>query len=275
MSASNRILVTGGTGKTGRRIVERLKGRDVSVRIGSRSAQPPFDWTDQTTWGSVLTDIDTVYMAYQPDVAIPGAVDTIRAFTEMAVKTGVNRLVLLTGRGEEEAQRSEQIVQNSGVDWTILRASWFAQNFSESFLLEALQSDTVYLPVGDVKEPFIDAEDIADVAVAALVDDGHTGQLYELTGPRMLTVADAVAEIAGASKRPIRFAQIAREDYAAALKAQNIPENFVWLVDYLFSTVLDGRNAYLTDGVQRALGREPKDFSAYVQETAATGIWSN
>ena len=185
----------------------------------------------------------------------------------------MRRLVLLSGRGEEEAQRAEQDVMGSGIDWTILRASWFAQNFSENYLLDSVLAGEVILPAGDVGEPFVDADDVADVAVAALTEDGHVGQLYEMTGPRLLTFAEAVAEIATATGREIRYVQVPAEAYASALAEQGVPAGFVWLLDYLFTTVLDGRNAHLTDGILRALGREPRDFSAYARAAAATGVW--
>jgi uncharacterized protein YbjT (DUF2867 family) len=267
------ILVLGGTGKTGRRVAERLSRRGLRVRVGSRSGEPPFDWENRATWTLALRNMGAVYITYQPDLAVPGAVDTVRSFAELAMESGARRLVLLSGRGEEEAQRAERAVQESGADWTILRASWFAQNFSESFLLEALLSGEVALPAGNVKEPFIDAEDIADVAVAALTDDGHIGQLYELTGPRLLTFAEAVAEIGEATGRTLRYAQVSPEHYAALLRQHDLPADFAALVIYLFTTVLDGRNAHLTDGVQRALGREPRDFADYARDTAATGVW--
>ena len=261
MTSKNHVLVTGGTGKTGRRILAGLKARGVTVRVGSRSAEPRFDWTDRATWQAALTDIDSVYIAFQPDLAVPGAIETIRAFTELAVSCGVSRLVLLSGRGEEDAQQCERVVQDSGVTWTILRASWFFQNFSESFLIGSILSGAVYLPAGDVKEPFIDAEDIAAVAIAALTEDRHAGQLYELTSPRLLTFAETVGEIAVAIGRPIPYTQISPEDYVAAMEAEQTPADMVWLVNYLFTTVLDGRNAFVTDGVERALGRKPRDFS--------------
>lgn len=273
MTSANSVLVLGGTGKTGRRILERLRARGVPARSGSRSAAPPFDWENQATWPAALRDMPTVYIAYQPDLAVPGAPETIRAFVDLAVSSGARRLVLLSGRGEPEAEQCERIVQASGLEWTILRASWFFQNFSEHFLLDSVRSGMVYLPAGDVREPFIDADDIADVAVAALTEDGHAGQLYELSGPRLLTFAEAVAEIAAASGRPIGYAQIPIADYVAALEAERLPPAMIWLVSYLFSTVLDGRNASLADGVQRALGRQPRDFAAYVRETAASGVW--
>ena len=177
------ILVLGGTGKTGRRVAQQLMACGVPTRLGSRSGQPPFDWEDRTTWVPALRGVEAVYVSYYPDVAFPGAAEAIGSFARQAVAHGVRRLVLLSGRGEKEAQISEQAVQDSGAEWTMVRASWFSQNFSEGFLRDPLRSSVVALPVGDVGEPFSDVEDIADVAVAALLEDRHVGQLYEVTGP--------------------------------------------------------------------------------------------
>ena len=267
-------LVLGGTGKTGRRVARRLAALGRSVRVGSRRGTPPFDWEDEATWERALADVGAVYVSYFPDIAIPGAADRVDSFVKLALKHGVRRLVLLSGRGEDEAERAERLVQTSGADWTIVRASWFAQNFSESFLASAVQAGEVVLPVGDVPEPFVDADDIADLAVAALTEDGHTGQLYEVTGPRMLTFADAVREVAVATGREIRYVQISPAAYRAALADEGLPAGLVWLLDYLFATVLDGRNAFVMDGVERVLGRPPRDFSDYVRNAAASGVWN-
>jgi uncharacterized protein YbjT (DUF2867 family) len=266
-------LVLGGTGKTGRRVVHRLKARGLPVRVGSRSGEPPFDWEDWATWAPALRDVESVYVSYYPDLAVPGAVAAVRLFADLAVEAGVRRLVLLSGRGEEEAQRAELAVQEAGAEWTVVRCSWFSQNFSENYLLEPILSGKVTLPAGDVPEPFVDADDIADVAVAALTEDGHAGEIYELTGPRLLTLEEAVGEIARATGREVRYVPVSVEEYSSMLAEHEVPAEFVSLLTYLFSEVLDGRNAYLTDGVQRALGREPKDFANYVRDAAATGIW--
>jgi uncharacterized protein YbjT (DUF2867 family) len=272
---TGRVLVLGGTGKTGRRVAERLTARDVPLRIGSRSAATPFEWNDASTWAPVLQDIASVYVVYYPDLAVPGAADTIQAFTDQAVRSGVQHLVLLAGRGEEEADRCEQIVQASGIDWTILRPTWFNQNFSEGFLREAVLGGTVALPVSDVREPFVDVADIADVAVAALTDpERHAGQVYELTGPRLLAFPEAIDEIARATGEDIAFVPISHEAFLAALDEQGVPDDFVWLLGYLFREVMDGRNSHLADGVQRALGRPPRDFRTYADRTAAAGLWS-
>jgi uncharacterized protein YbjT (DUF2867 family) len=271
-------LVLGGTGKTGRRVVERLEARSIPVRVGSRSGKPPFDWEDRTTWAPALRGVESVYVSYYPDVAVPGAVEAVRSFADLAVKAGVRRLVLLSGRGEPEAERAELALQevvdaSAGAEWTILRSTWFMQNFSEDFMLEHVLSGEIRLPAGDVPTPFLDADDIADVAVAALTDDRHASQLYELTGPRSLTFAQAAAEIAGATGREIRYVPVSLEEHAAEAAEHGVPDEVVELLTYLFSEVVDGRNADTTDGVRRALGRQPKDFADYAREAAATGVW--
>ncbi len=272
---SGLTLVLGGTGKTGRRVVERLEARDVPVRMGSRSASPAFDWEDEGTWGPVLRDVERVYLSYYPDLAAPGAAEAVRAFTDAAMKAGVRRVVLLSGRGEPEAQECERIVGESGLAWTVVRASWFAQNFSEDYLLDPVLAGEVVLPAQDVPEPFVDAGDIADVAVEALTRDGHDGEVYEVTGPRALTFTEAVAEIGRAAGREIAFVPVSADVYAAALREQGLPEELTGFLTHLFTTVLDGRNARPADGVRRALGREPRDFAEYARDTAASGIWNS
>jgi uncharacterized protein YbjT (DUF2867 family) len=273
-NGSGTVLVLGGTGKTGRRVVERLQARGVAVRVGSRSASPPFEWKDPATWGPALAGASAVYVSYYPDLAVPGAPEAVGALADEARRQGVQRLVLLSGRGEEEAQRAEQVVQGAGLEWTVVRCSWFNQNFSEDYLLEPILEGEVALPAGDTPEPFVDTEDIADVAVAALTEPGHSGRVYELTGPRLLTFAEAIAEIGRGTGRELRSVPISVEEYAAGAAEHGLPEDVIGLVQYLFSEVLDGRNAQLADGVQQALGREPRDFADYVRETAATGVWN-
>lgn len=267
------ILVLGATGKTGSRVAARLQQQGVAVRPGHRGAAIPFDWEDSGSWQPALQDVKKVYLSFQPDLAVPGAIDTIERFCRQAVTGGVQKIVLLSGRGEDEARQAEEVVERSGADWTILRASWFMQNFSESFILDELLNGTVYLPPGEIPEPFIDADDIADAAVAALTQPGHSNRVYELTGPRLMTFEQAISEIAAASGREILYRQVPIADYVGYLREAQLPEEMVSLLEYLFSTVLDGRNASLTDGVQRSLGRPARDFTTYAADTATRGIW--
>jgi uncharacterized protein YbjT (DUF2867 family) len=266
-------LVLGGTGKTGRRIVKRLQERGIKTRIASRSASPSFDWNDSSNWVKVLESVSAVYINYAPDLAIPGATDAIQHFVDLAVTKGVKRLVLLSGRGEQEAQACEQIVQSSSIEWTIVRASWFMQNFSEGEFLSMVQDGAITLPAADVAEPFIDVNDIADVAVAALTEEGHAYEVYEVTGPRLLTFGQVAQEISEASGRDVQFIQIPKDDFNQAISDSGAPADIAWLLNYLFETVLDGRNTYVCDGVQRALGREPADFRDYAKRITARGNW--
>jgi uncharacterized protein YbjT (DUF2867 family) len=274
MKTPSPILVLGSTGKTGRRVAQRLTALGLPWRAGSRSANPPFSWEDPATWAPALRGVGAVYITFFPDVAVPGAADTVGAFARQAVQCGARRLVLLSGRGEEGAQLAEQAVQDAGVDCTVLRSTWFNQNFSEGNFLDMVRAGELTLPVGDVPEPFVDADDIADVAVAALTQDGHAGQVYELTGPRLLTFAQAVDEIARAAGRPVRNTPIPLDAFTGAMAEHGEPPEVVDLLCYLFSEVLDGRNAHLADGVQRALGRAPKDFAVFAREVAGSGVWA-
>ena len=267
-------LVLGGTGKTGRRVAQRLAALGRPVRIGTPSGTPPFDWTDEATWPVALDGVGSVYVTYYPDLAVPGAAEAVASFADLAVARGVRRLVLLSGRGEAGARRGEHALQQSGADWTIVRSAFMAQNFNESFFLEPVRAGEVAFPAGeDLAEPFIDADDIADVAVAALTGDGHQGQLYEVTGPRLLGWGQAVAEIAAAAGRPIRYLPVSLEEYASLLLENQVPADYVKMLTDVFTEVLDGRNAYLSDGVRRALGREPRDFGDYARAAATTGVW--
>lgn len=267
-------LVLSGTGKTGRRVAERLTAKDVPVRIGSRSAETPFDWTDEGTWAAALDGVRAVYVAYAPDLAVPGAPEVIAAFTKAAVDAGATRLVLLSGRGEKEAEECEDVVRAAGADWTVVRAAWFFQNFNESDFAGYVQAGHLALPVGEVPEPFVDADDIADVAVAALTEDGHAGRIYEVTGPRALTFAEAMGEISELTGREVGYSTLAPEEFGAALAAEGVPDEVTGLLNYLFTTLFDGRNASPADGVRQALGREPRDFRDFVREAAATGAWT-
>ncbi|MFI8345211.1 NAD(P)H-binding protein [Streptomyces sp. NPDC085639] len=263
-------LVIGGHGKTGRRVAEKLTAQGRQVRIGSRSGTPAFDWHEPTTWVPALEGVDRVYVTYYPDLAFPGAAEQVAEFSKVAVAHGARRLVLLSGRGEEAAEISENNLKASGADWTIVRSSWFNQNFNESFFLEPVLAGEIALPTGDAVEAFVDADDIADVVVAALTDDKHIGKTYELSGPRLLSYSDVAAELSKATGRDIKYISVTNEEYRAVLRENGLPEEFA----DLFTMILDGRNAHLVHGVEEALGRPPKDFADFAREAAATGVWN-
>ena len=178
-------------------------------------------------------------------------------------------MVQVDGRGEPEADMGEEAVRDSGADLTVLRPAWFSQNFSEDYLLEHVLSGEVALPAGDTPEPFVDADDIADVVTAALTDPRHRGVRYELTGPRALSFAEVAAELGRATGRTITYTPVDAERFAGVLRQHDLPPE----LGDVFTTVLDGRNAHPTDGVRQALGRPARDFSDFAREAAATGVW--
>lgn len=267
------ILVLGATGKTGKRVSERLTTLNIPYRSGSRNASPAFDWENSLTWADALAGIKKVYITFQPDLAIPKAAGIIQSFVELCKKSNVQKLVLLSGRGEKEAQVCENIVIDSGLDWTVVRAAWFMQNFSESIFLDPILASHMVLPKVSALEPFMDVEDIADVVIEALTNDVHSKKIYELTGPELVSFEKATAIISTAINRTIIFQEVEMEEYISLLRSYQLPEDAIGLIKYLFTEVLDGRNAFLTDDVRRVLGREPANFSEFARRTVATGVW--
>ncbi len=271
---SNKISVIGSKGKTGRRVFEKLNRKGADVAPASRSSLIPFDWYDPTTWANAITGKDSVYMTFQPDLVIPQSVEIITHFVDTAKQLGVRKLVLLSGRGSLEAVDCENIIIGSGLDHAIVRASFFMQNFSEGFWLDGILEGELVVPIVAAKEPFVDVDDIADVVVAALLDDAHNGKIYELTGPELLSFKEAVSKIAGPLGRNIKLTEVEIEDYVAMLRDYQVPEDYVWLIRYLFSELLDGRNESIKNDIEGVLKRKSSSFGEYVQRTIPTGIWA-
>jgi uncharacterized protein YbjT (DUF2867 family) len=271
---TNNVFVAGGTGKTGRRVTARLQHHARTVHPGSRTGRIPFDWARPETWAAAIGDADAVYIAYSPDLAVPQAPADLAAFGRTAIDQGVRTVVLLSGRGEPEAQDAERALRDVAPQTTVLRASWMNQNFTEGDFAGPVRAGRVTLPEVGVGEPFIDADDVADAAVAVLLSTAHQGRVYELTGPRLLTFADAVREIGAALGRDLVYEGVPLDDFTAAQTAAGVPAEIVTLIRYLFGTLFDGRNTSLSSGVQDLLGRAPRDFSTFATEAATAGAWS-
>lgn len=268
-----RILIVGSTGKTGSRVARQLEAKGLTVRHGTRRAEIPFDWEDPDTWAPALEGVAKAYVTYFPDLAFPGAVEKVADFCKVAKSTGLDHIVLLSGRGEHHARLGEEAVRASGIDYTLVRSAWFAQNFSEGYLRDPILAGVLPMPGGMIQEPIIDIDDIADVVVAALTEEGHKGALYEVTGPRLLSFADMARVLSQATGRPIQHIPITFEDFHA-----NIASSGGDFVADVFTAIaretLDGRNANVCDGVERALGRPARAFEAYAEKAAGSGAWS-
>ena len=267
-------VVIGGTGKTGARVAQRLTAVGIRTRIASRTSGTRFDWNDQTTWQPAMSGVEAAYVTYAPDLAVPESSTHIEELAELAYREGVRRMVLLSGRGEPAAQKAEQVLADTGLEWAVVRASWFAQNFSEGYLLDPIREGHLALPVGEVGEPFIDVDDLADVAVAALTRTDLLGRVLEVTGPELLTFAAAVDAISTASGRLVTFERIGLKQFSDGMAEVGVPSDVVELLRYLFAEVLDGRNQSVTGAVEEVLERPARDFTTFAAEAARTGVWS-
>jgi len=270
---SNKILVIGSTGKTGSRVFSRLQEKGVDIRPASRNSKIPFDWYNEATWTDALEGISKVYITFQPDLAVPGSLDIITNFTKAAKSVGVEKLVLLSGRGEVEAEACEKVIQHSGMAWTIVRASFFMQNFSEGFWADSILSKEFLTPITKAKEPFVDADDIAHVVVEALLDPKHDGKIYELTGPELLSFQDTINKLSIALQTDIHLIQVPVEEYKSILQTYQVPEDVIWLIAYLFTEVLDGRNESVKSDIELVLNRKPASFDSYINKAIQAGFW--
>ncbi|WP_152363130.1 NAD(P)H-binding protein [Microlunatus speluncae] len=275
------ILLLGGLGKTGRHVADRLRDHGVPVRLASRSSEQRFDWYDDNTWAAA-TGLDTAYLAPPYD---PAGLERAGQFIKQAAAGGLRRVVLLSGRGVGGPGREfevyygqlalEQAVQDSGVDWTIVRPSWFMQNFSEDLLLhDQIVAGELRWSTGDGAEPWIDTEDVAEVMINALLDPRHTGQIYSLSGPRPLTLTEVVAELAAATGRPVRYTALEPEDHVAELIRLGASREEAEALRDLLAVIRLHRSEYVSDGVQQVLGRAPRDFTDWARRTARAGVWS-
>ncbi|WP_329107778.1 NAD(P)H-binding protein [Micromonospora sp. NBC_01699] len=272
------ILVIGGTGKIGRRLVRTLRASGRPVRAASRSGERRFDWSEPSTWLPAVEGISAVYLMAPED---PKDADD---FVTLATESGVSRFVALSGRGIDQIEgdfspgmlAAEQAVRDSGVEWTIIRPNNFNQNFDEDLWRQPLRDGRLGLPIGVTPEPFVDAQDVADVAALLLTtpSDSHHGQVYDLTGPEALTFATVVATIAEAAGRSIRYDQLTPDQYRTELLAQGYPEETAAALNVMFAGMRAGHLANPTDTVRRLLRRPPTTFNTYAARAATTGAWS-
>jgi uncharacterized protein YbjT (DUF2867 family) len=210
---------------------------------------------------------------------VPGPVHEFVARAEAA---GVRRLVLPSGHGADtwgdsdfgrDMRSAEDAVRGSALEWTILRAANFAQNFDEELWHAPLLAGELALPAGEVGEPFIDLEDVADAAAAVLTEPGHAGRVYELTGPRSITFGEAVDLISRASGVPLTYKQITPAEYTAALVEEGVGEDDAHHVAEMFVLMDRGLLAGTTDELASLLGRAPRTFEDYVLRVAVSGAW--
>lgn len=265
MKPQTQHLVIGSTGKTGSRVLKGLKALGFAPKGASRKGAVTFDWEDPTSWAPALDGVDAVYLTYYPDLAVPKAPGDISKFCALAKMKGVKHITVLSGRAEPAAQVCENIIMQSGISWTVIRASWFNQNFSEGLFHRFVMEGNIALPVTTITEPFIDIDDIAEIAIASLTDERHAGQLYEVTGPELISFVDIADKFTKHLNRKTRFESISMAEFERRLNQSGVPQEAIEALVYLFGEVLDGRSESITDGVERALGRPATSFDEYIR----------
>ena len=275
--SSNLILVIGATGKTGKRVASNLIEKGVPVRDVSRSSVLRFDWGDASTWAPALEGVHAVYLVH-PGLGFPGATEQVEAFASAAAAAGVKKVVMAStpddGSEFSQAMRAaETHIVKAGLGLTSLRLRWFFQNFSEDFLLEPVRSGELRLPAGDGNEAFVDADDIAEVAVAALTDDRHLGLNYDLTGPRALSFADIAQEISAGSNHTLSYVAVDSVTYVAEQIAQQVPEEWAYSFAGLYQDIASGKLAQVSSDIETVLGKPARDFSGFVAAMAQSGVW--
>jgi uncharacterized protein YbjT (DUF2867 family) len=262
-----KVLIIGATGKTGSRVYKLLCKElpAEKVKAASRHSEIVFDWDDSATWSKALNGVSHIYLTYFPDLAVPASAKHIQDFCDLASQHNIQHITMLSGRGEPAAQACEDILINSGLNWTIVRASWFNQNFSDGFFKTFIDQRQISLPVICVREPFIDIDDIAEIVTQSIIDTSHKNKLYEVTGPELLSFDDIAQQFTAVLGKKVTFSSITPTEFASSMAAAEVPEDVTSLLNFLFTEVLDGRNEYVTDGVEQALGRKPKSFISFIE----------
>jgi len=269
-SLTKNVLIIGGKGKNGRRVAEKLKSHKFNPIVTTRTINAHveneryFDWNDSSTFGPALKNIEIVYIVH-PDTSMLGAEQQIEGLITEMMNQSVSKAVLLSGRGQASVEKCEKILMQSQLDWTVIRSAWFNQNFSEGHFLHGIRSGEVTFMADTVKEPFVDLEDLSDVVVECLIDAVHNGKIYEVTGPELLTFAEAVNVIGVKLKRNIQYQYLNQEAYRQYLKNAGLDEFIAAHMTQAFSEILDGRNENIGKGVTHVLGRDPIKFTDFVK----------
>ncbi|NYI08211.1 NmrA family NAD(P)-binding protein [Allostreptomyces psammosilenae] len=278
------VLVTGGTGTTGSRVVRMLREEAPSarVRLASRHPDPDgeradpgveavrFDWRDPLTHAAALRGADRVYLVAPVAEADPAPL--VETFLHAARRAGVRRVVALSSSAVAEGApglgRVHRMVRELFPDgWTVLRPSWFMQNFlGDHPLAEGIRRDgTMVTATGAGRLPFVDAEDIAAVAVRALLDDAPHNTAHLVTGPEALDYGTAAEIISRVSGRPVRHQPVSVAERAARYVAGGYPADFAAALAELDAAIRDGLQEEVSDVVRRLTGRPPRSFAAFAQ----------
>lgn len=232
-----------------------------------------FDWRDESTWDAALDGAEGVF------IVGPGSAsdwsDTLTRFLDAATAAGIQHAALLSARGVEfhpggAVDTAEKALQAGPVAWTILRPTHFAQNFTEAMFTPV--DGRIVAPVDDGAEPFIDVDDIAQVAAVVLTERAHDNRMLELSGPEAITFTDAAAVLAEVTGEPVRFVSESDDEHVSRLQAAGTPHGYVRWRMAMLRGIRTGADAYLSSGVDEVLGRSATRFPDWAAREAAPAV---
>ncbi|KMO84074.1 ergot alkaloid biosynthesis protein [Mycolicibacterium chubuense] len=270
------ILVTGATGNTGAPVVAGLRERGLRARAASRHPDPAdadavvFDWSDDATFAPALTDVRAVYLVAPTGAADP--VPMVRPFLEQATARGIRRVVLLSSsaveRGEPGLGEIHDLVAGLFAEATVLRPSWFMQNFVGDHPLARSIRETreIVTATGDGRLAFIDAADIAAVAVEALTAPEPVSEELVLTGPESLSYAEAAAIASEILGEPVRHVDVSTAELTQRLVAAGYPADFAGMLATLDERIRAGEQDFVTPAVRDVAGRTPTSLRHFLAE---------
>lgn len=274
---SDRVLVTGGTGKTGQRVATLLAGRGVEARVAMRLPRQPgqvrFDWRDAGTFNDALDGVGAAYLVAPTDDL--DILPAMQPFLERALERGLGRLVLLSASSLEEGGPMMGAVhawlRAEAPAWSVLRPTWFMQNFTEHQHAHTIrEAGAIYSATGDGRVTFIDAEDIAAVAAEALAGPGLPNGDLVLTGPEALSYGAVADLIAAAVGRPVRHHRLSVPEMAQRFEQVGLPAGYAAALAAMDGAIAEGSENRVTGEVERVVGRPPTSFAAFAADHAAT-----
>ncbi|WP_415379241.1 nitroreductase/quinone reductase family protein [Halosimplex sp. TS25] len=278
---TDRILVTGATGTVGQHVVTELADRDATVRVATRDPEAArerfpgaaehvaFDFDRPETWGAALADVDGCFLMRPPTTDT----GTVGEFAAAADRVGVERVAYLSTIGAEKNpliphHRIEKRIAETDLDYTFLRASFFAQNLSEVHGEDVVERDQIFVPAGDGATSFVDARDVGAVAAVVLTESGHENRAYDLTGPEALTYGEVATVFSDALDRPITYADPSVFAFGRRMRSRGEPLPFVVLMVGIYTTARLGLAGRVTDDAERLLGRPPRDVATFAADYA-------
>lgn len=271
------ILITTPNGKVGSEVTEQLLEQGHPVRLGAHTVEKaqaafpqaevaPFDFTDEDKARAALVGVEALYLASPGD----SRAEPVKRVIDFAKEAGVKRVVRLSAIGVEASDNPlrevEKYLEASGLQYTLLRPSWFMQNYSTTNAESIRTQGAFYEPSGDAKTGFIDARDIAAVAVKALTEDGHHAQAYALTGGHAYDRYEVAAAISQATGKAVRYQEVFEVQFQKGLTSAGVPEGYVALMTGLYQAVRAGHSAAVTDTVEQVTGRAPITLEQFAHD---------